>query len=216
MGLSPATIRIESLPDGVVALRLVGEHGAGTAASFQEKLDDVLASARAVIVDCSLGDFSDGSVLKAVLEAQNDPRNSGKTIVLEFQTDDVLQEALEASGLLDFFPIADSELGAVDLASHAQLGAPWKIVGVAQASPRAFNGSSQAFRWRICRFDDGGDVTDEREVTVFVADGGLSSNESLERARATEGRSVLATLLETANPPSVVTITEHGSLVTEE
>jgi anti-anti-sigma factor len=210
-------IRVESLADDVVALRLVGEHGVGTLESFREALEQALARGRAVAIDCSLAEFTDGSIFRTVLEAQDEARNQGTTILLEFRPNEEMQTALEASGLLDFFPIADSELGAVDLATSGQ-SASWRILGGPESSPAAKPVKGpRGFRWRICRLDDEGGAADERHLTVFVSEAppGEGRNETVENARATQGRSIVDGLLGDKDPPAVVTVSNDGSLVTE-
>ncbi len=96
--------------DGVAVVELRGEHDLATAAEVRTVLDRSVAARRATVVELSLTDFIDSSILGVLLAGLRQAREAGLGFVFVVQADDsgAVNRTLAGSGLLAFFPVRGS------------------------------------------------------------------------------------------------------------
>jgi anti-anti-sigma factor len=96
--------------DGVSIVELRGEHDLATAADVRTVLERSIAARRATVVELSLTDFIDSSILGVLLAGLRQAREAGLGFVFVVQSDDsgAVNRTLAGSGLLAFFPVRGS------------------------------------------------------------------------------------------------------------
>jgi anti-anti-sigma factor len=115
----PRTVRIigavqptVSISDdnGVSVIELRGEHDLATASDVREVLDAAVAERRPTVVELTLTDFIDSSILGVLLAGLRRAREAGLGFVFVVQADDTgaVSKTLAGSGLLAFFPVRGS------------------------------------------------------------------------------------------------------------
>lgn len=96
--------------DGVSVIELRGEHDLATAAEVRDVLALAITEGRPSVVELTLTDFIDSSILGVLLAGLRHARDANLGFVFVVQTDDTgaVQKTLEGSGLLAFFPVRGS------------------------------------------------------------------------------------------------------------
>lgn len=106
----PPAFAIEELdaPEGVLLLELTGEVDLATSGRFRNHVDEARErGASTVIVDLSEVTFVDSTMLRELLRAHNETRDSGGRLVLAGAQPAVLR-LLELTGTTEVFELADS------------------------------------------------------------------------------------------------------------
>jgi anti-anti-sigma factor len=95
---------------GVSIVELRGEHDLATATEVREALESALADRRPVVVELTLTDFIDSSILGVLLAGLRRAREASLGFVFVVQSDDggAVNRTLAGSGLLAFFPVHGS------------------------------------------------------------------------------------------------------------
>jgi anti-anti-sigma factor len=95
---------------GVSVVELRGEHDLATASEVREALESALTERRAVVVELTLTDFIDSSILGVLLAGLRRAREEALGFVFVVQSDDggAVNRTLAGSGLLAFFPVRGS------------------------------------------------------------------------------------------------------------
>lgn len=111
--------------DGVTIVELRGEHDLSTASEIRGVLEATVAARLATVVELSLTDFIDSSILGVLLGGLRQAREAGLGFVFVVQTDDsgAVNRTLAGSGLLAFFPVRGS-LEAATVAARAGTNQP--------------------------------------------------------------------------------------------
>jgi anti-anti-sigma factor len=96
--------------NGVSVIELRGEHDLATASDVREVLDAAVAERRPTVVELTLTDFIDSSILGVLLAGLRRAREAGLGFVFVVQADDTgaVSKTLAGSGLLAFFPVRGS------------------------------------------------------------------------------------------------------------
>jgi anti-anti-sigma factor len=96
--------------DGVSVIELRGEHDLATATEVRGVLETAVAEGRPSVVELSLTDFIDSSILGVLLAGLRHARDAGLGFVFVVQADDTgaVSKTLAGSGLLAFFPVRGS------------------------------------------------------------------------------------------------------------
>jgi anti-anti-sigma factor len=104
--------------DGVSVVELRGEHDLATASEVRDVLDGSIAAGRPTVVELSLTDFIDSSILGVLLGGLRSARDANLGFVFVVQADDTgaVNRTLASSGLLAFFPVRGSLVEATDAA----------------------------------------------------------------------------------------------------
>jgi anti-anti-sigma factor len=116
VGVKPAiTITDDS---GVSVVELQGEHDLATASEVRDALESTLTERRAVVVELTLTDFIDSSILGVLLAGLRRAREASLGFVFVVQGDDgrAVNRTLAGSGLLAFFPVRGSLVEATEAA----------------------------------------------------------------------------------------------------
>jgi anti-anti-sigma factor len=115
--------------NGVSVIELRGEHDLATASEVRTVLEAAVAEKRPAVVELTLTDFIDSSILGVLLAGLRHAREANLGFVFVVQADDTgaVSKTLAGSGLLAFFPVRGS-LGEATLAARN---------GVNQPSPTA-------------------------------------------------------------------------------
>jgi anti-sigma B factor antagonist len=113
---------------GVSVVELRGEHDLATASEVREALESALTERRAVVVELTLTDFIDSSILGVLLAGLRRAREVGLGFVFVVQSDDggAVNRTLAGSGLLAFFPIRGS-LAEASAAARAGTNQPGPV-----------------------------------------------------------------------------------------
>ena len=108
VGVQPA-ISISD-DNGVSVIELRGEHDLATASEVREVLDAAVAERRPAVVELTLTDFIDSSILGVLLAGLRHAREASLGFVFVVQADDTgaVSKTLAGSGLLAFFPVRGS------------------------------------------------------------------------------------------------------------
>jgi anti-anti-sigma factor len=95
---------------GVSIVELQGEHDLATAAEVRTVLERSIAARRPTVVELTLTDFIDSSILGVLLAGLRRAREAGLGFVFVVQSDDsgAVNRTLAGSGLLAFFPVRGS------------------------------------------------------------------------------------------------------------
>jgi anti-anti-sigma factor len=95
---------------GVSIVELRGEHDLATAAEVRTVLEHSIAARRPTVVELTLTDFIDSSILGVLLAGLRQAREAGLGFVFVVQSDDsgAVNRTLAGSGLLAFFPVRGS------------------------------------------------------------------------------------------------------------
>jgi anti-anti-sigma factor len=106
---------------GVSIVELRGEHDLATAAEVRTVLERSIAARRPTVVELSLTDFIDSSILGVLLAGLRQAREAELGFVFVVQSDDrgAVNRTLAGSGLLAFFPVRGS---LADATSAARAG----------------------------------------------------------------------------------------------
>lgn len=115
----PPAFAIEELdaPEGVLLLELTGEVDLATSGRFRSHVDEARErGASTVVVDLSEVTFVDSTMLRELLRAHNETRDSGGRLVLVGAQAAVLR-LLELTGTTEVFELADSREDALRGAS---------------------------------------------------------------------------------------------------
>ena len=96
--------------NGVSIIELRGEHDLATAAEVRNVLESAVAESRPSVVELSLTDFIDSSILGVLLAGLRRAREANLGFVFVVQTDEAgaVNKTLAGSGLLAFFPVRGS------------------------------------------------------------------------------------------------------------
>jgi anti-anti-sigma factor len=96
--------------DGVSVVELRGEHDLATASEVREVLEGSVLAGRPTVVELSLTDFIDSSILGVLLGGLRSARDANLGFVFVVQADDAgaVNRTLAGSGLLAFFPVRGS------------------------------------------------------------------------------------------------------------
>jgi anti-sigma B factor antagonist len=108
VGVQPA-ISISD-DNGVSVIELRGEHDLATATEVRDVLKRAVAEGRPSVVELTLTDFIDSSILGVLLAGLRHARDANLGFVFVVQADDTgaVQKTLAGSGLLAFFPVRGS------------------------------------------------------------------------------------------------------------
>jgi anti-anti-sigma factor len=108
VGVQPA-ISISD-DDGVSVIELRGEHDLATATEVRDVLERAVAEGRPSVVELTLTDFIDSSILGVLLAGLRHARDANLGFVFVVQADNTraVQKTLAGSGLLAFFPVRGS------------------------------------------------------------------------------------------------------------
>ena len=111
--------------DGVSVIELRGEHDLATATEVRNALSAAVAEARPAVVELTLTDFIDSSILGVLLAGLRHARDENLGFVFVVQADDAgaVNKTLAGSGLLAFFPVRGS-LSAATEAARAGVNQP--------------------------------------------------------------------------------------------
>jgi anti-anti-sigma factor len=111
--------------DGVSVIELRGEHDLATATEVRDALAAAVAEARPAVVELTLTDFIDSSILGVLLAGLRHARDADLGFVFVVQADDAgaVNKTLAGSGLLAFFPVRGS-LPAATEAARAGVNQP--------------------------------------------------------------------------------------------
>jgi anti-anti-sigma factor len=95
---------------GVSIVELQGEHDLATADEVRTVLERSIAARRPTVVELTLTDFIDSSILGVLLAGLRQAREAGLGFVFVVQSDDsgAVNRTLAGSGLLAFFPVRGS------------------------------------------------------------------------------------------------------------
>jgi anti-anti-sigma factor len=96
--------------NGVSVIELRGEHDLSSASDVRGVLDAAVAERRPTVVELTLTDFIDSSILGVLLAGLRQAREAGLGFVFVVQADDTgaVSKTLASSGLLAFFPVRGS------------------------------------------------------------------------------------------------------------
>jgi anti-anti-sigma factor len=110
---------------GVSIIELRGEHDLATASEVRDVLEQAVAEARPSVVELTLTDFIDSSILGVLLAGLRQARDAGLGFVFVVQADDsgAVHKTLAGSGLLAFFPVRGS-LAEATAAARAGVNQP--------------------------------------------------------------------------------------------
>jgi anti-anti-sigma factor len=108
VGVQPA-ISISD-DNGVSVIELRGEHDLATATEVRDVLQRAVAERRPSVVELTLTDFIDSSILGVLLAGLRHARDANLGFVFVVQADNTraVQKTLAGSGLLAFFPVRGS------------------------------------------------------------------------------------------------------------
>jgi anti-anti-sigma factor len=106
---------------GVSIVELRGEHDLATADEVRAVIERSIAARRPTVVELSLTDFIDSSILGVLLAGLRQAREAQLGFVFVVQSDDrgAVNRTLAGSGLLAFFPVRGS---LADATSAARAG----------------------------------------------------------------------------------------------
>jgi anti-sigma B factor antagonist len=104
--------------NGVSIIELRGEHDLATASEVRDVLERAVAEGRPSVVELSLTDFIDSSILGVLLAGLRQAREANLGFVFVVQADGTgaVQKTLAGSGLLAFFPVRGSLEDAIEAA----------------------------------------------------------------------------------------------------
>jgi anti-anti-sigma factor len=104
--------------DGVCVVDLRGEHDLATSSEVRSVLEASVAARNATVVELSLTDFIDSSILGVLLGGLRQARDANLGFVFVVQSDGTraVQRTLAGSGLLAFFPVRESLAEATEAA----------------------------------------------------------------------------------------------------
>jgi anti-sigma B factor antagonist len=104
--------------EGVTIVDLRGEHDVATAAEVRDVLDMAVEAGSPIVVELSLTDFIDSSILGVQLGGLRQAREAQLGFVFVVQADDSgpVHRTLGRSGLLAFFPVRTSLAEATEAA----------------------------------------------------------------------------------------------------
>jgi anti-anti-sigma factor len=133
--VSVASIEISRYDRDTAVVILHGQHDLSTREEFEAKLRSLLHADNRVIVDFSVTEFIDSSVLNALLQADKLATERGHRVVLQLGTARSVALVLDVSGLLDRIPCASTREKAIELAwnNHQQRSVPAASSGVGGA-----------------------------------------------------------------------------------
>ena len=96
--------------DGVSVVELRGEHDLATASEVRDVLEAAVTAGRPSVVELTLTDFIDSSILGVLLAGLRHARDANLGFVFVVQSDDsrAVSKTLAGSGLLAFFPVRGS------------------------------------------------------------------------------------------------------------
>lgn len=96
--------------NGVAVIELRGEHDLATASEVRDVLEAAVAEQRPSVVELTLTDFIDSSILGVLLAGLRHAREADLGFVFVVQADDTgaVSKTLAGSGLLAFFPVRGS------------------------------------------------------------------------------------------------------------
>jgi anti-sigma B factor antagonist len=96
--------------DGVSIVELQGEHDLASASEVRDALELAVSDGRPVVVELTLTDFIDSSILGVLLGGLRRAREVDLGFVFVVQSDDdgAVSRTLAGSGLLAFFPVRGS------------------------------------------------------------------------------------------------------------
>jgi anti-anti-sigma factor len=108
VGVQPAISTSDD--NGVSVIELRGEHDLATATEVRDVLRRAVAEGRPSVVELTLTDFIDSSILGVLLAGLRHARDANLGFVFVVQADDAgaVQKTLAGSGLLAFFPVRGS------------------------------------------------------------------------------------------------------------
>jgi anti-anti-sigma factor len=115
--------------DGVSVIELRGEHDLATATDVRDALAAAVTEGRPAVVELTLTDFIDSSILGVLLAGLRHARDESLGFVFVVQADDAgaVNKTLAGSGLLAFFPVRGS-LAAATEAARAGVNQPGPVV----------------------------------------------------------------------------------------
>jgi anti-sigma B factor antagonist len=104
--------------EGVSVVELRGEHDLATASEVRDVLQGNVDAGRPTVVELSLTDFIDSSILGVLLGGLRQARDAALGFVFVVQSDEsgAVNRTLAGSGLLAFFPVRGSLAEAVSAA----------------------------------------------------------------------------------------------------
>jgi anti-sigma B factor antagonist len=96
--------------NGVSVVELRGEHDLATASDVRDVLARAVTDGRPTVVELTLTDFIDSSILGVLLAGLRHARDANLGFVFVVQADDAgaVNKTLAGSGLLAFFPVRGS------------------------------------------------------------------------------------------------------------
>ena len=100
----------------IAVVSLVGEHDLSTADELQNQLAGLLRGKEAVIVDFSLSEFIDSSVLNNLVRGDELARKHGTHLTLLVPKASPVSKLLEVSGLDRYFVVTQSREQAIEAA----------------------------------------------------------------------------------------------------
>jgi anti-anti-sigma factor len=104
--------------NGVSVIELRGEHDLATASEVRAVLESAVTDRRPTVVELTLTDFIDSSILGVLLSGLRRARDANLGFVFVVQADDsgAVSKTLAGSGLLAFFPVRGSLAEATEAA----------------------------------------------------------------------------------------------------
>jgi anti-sigma B factor antagonist len=107
-----------SSDNGVSVIELRGEHDLATATEVRDALAAAVADERPAVVELTLTDFIDSSILGVLLAGLRNARDANLGFVFVVQADDAgaVNKTLAGSGLFAFFPVRGSLAEATEAA----------------------------------------------------------------------------------------------------
>jgi anti-sigma B factor antagonist len=105
---------------GVSVIELQGEHDLATSPEVRAALESAVSDRRPTVVELTLTDFIDSSILGVLLGGLRQARDANLGFVFVVQADDsgAVSKTLAGSGLLAFFPVRGSLAEATEAARN--------------------------------------------------------------------------------------------------
>ncbi len=120
--MEPNRIELDRSDDGVVVVKVIGEHDVYTAPTLRDQLQAVVAENSAFVVDLTPATFVDSSILRVLLEARREAEGEGLgfAVALDGSEGPGVRRILEVTGLMPIFPVLGSREEALQTARSAK------------------------------------------------------------------------------------------------
>jgi anti-anti-sigma factor len=101
---------------GVAVVVLHGEHDMSTVGRMTSEFETLEAEGASVVLDLSVAEFVDSSVLGAIHRLAARQEEAGRGVALQVRNGSVVHRALEIAGFLATLPNAEDQETAIELA----------------------------------------------------------------------------------------------------